>query len=103
MATRVVFTPEARAQLMSLYRYVADQAGPDTAFALTSAIVDHCERFTTFPRRGTPRDDIRPGLRTLGFLKRAVIAFDVAGDTITIIGIFYGGQDFETALSTDDG
>ena len=101
MATRVAFTPEARAQLLSIYGYVVDQAGPDIAFAFTESIIDHCESFTTFPLRGTQRDDIRPGLRTIGFRKRVTIAFDVTGDTITIIGIFYGGQDFESAMNSD--
>ncbi len=101
MAYRVVFAPEARAQLVSIYSYVARQAGLDTAFAWTESIIDHCESFTTFPHRRTPRDDLRPGLRTIGFRKRVTIAFDVDGDTITIIGVFYGGRDFEFALSAD--
>jgi len=31
-----------------------------------------------------------------------VIAFDVAADSVNIIGIFYGGQDYEAALEEDD-
>jgi len=30
------------------------------------------------------------------------IAFEVADDTVNIIGAFYGGQDYEAALRDDD-
>ena len=56
----------------------------------------------TFPLRGARRDDIRPGLRITNYKGRAVIAFDVGDQQVSIIGIFYGGQDFETALSLPD-
>ena len=50
------------------------------------------------------RDDARPGLRITHYRKRAVIAFDVDADLVSIIGVFYGGQDYETILqeASDD-
>jgi toxin ParE1/3/4 len=42
------------------------------------------------------RDDLLPGLRTIGFERRITIAFVVTADTVLIEGIFYGGQDFES-------
>ncbi len=98
MAYRVIFAPEARAQLASIYTYIAGKASPELAFAFTTSIVDHCETFTTFPQRGARRDDLRPGLRTIGFRRRVTIAFHVESQTITIVGIFYGGQDIDQAL-----
>jgi toxin ParE1/3/4 len=50
----------------------------------------------------TRRDDLRPGLCTIGFRRRVTIAFAVEADAMTIIGIFYGGQDFEAALQIDE-
>jgi plasmid stabilization system protein ParE len=44
------------------------------------------------------RDDVRPGLRITNHKKRAVIAFDVDAEQVSIIGVFYGGQDHETIL-----
>jgi toxin ParE1/3/4 len=52
----------------------------------------------TFPKRGTRRDDIRPGLRTMGFERRATVVFQVSKDELVIVRIFYGGQDYEGAL-----
>ena len=35
------------------------------------------------------------------YRKRAVIAFDVHAETVSVIGVFYGGQDYETILQED--
>ncbi len=66
--------------------------------AYTDAIVEQCESLKTFPMRGARRDDIRPGLRVFGFRRRVSIAFEIVGEVVTILGIFYGGQTFETAF-----
>jgi toxin ParE1/3/4 len=102
MSVTVVFTPEAEAQLAELYRYIAVAASPEVAARYTDSIVTYCESLRTFPRRGIKRDDIRPGLRITNYRKRVVIAFDVDSDHVTIIGAFYGGQDYETALQEDE-
>jgi toxin ParE1/3/4 len=47
------------------------------------------------------RDDVRPGLRITNYEKRAVIAFAVDAEQVSIIGVFYGGQDYETLLQDD--
>jgi len=101
MSYRVVFAPEATDQLTALYRYISDASSPATAYRYTNGIVEHCEGLVVFPHRGTPRDDIRPGLRVTNFKKRTVIAFAVMGDIVAILGIYYGGQDFEALLQDE--
>ena len=101
MQYAVVFAPEAQEQLTALYRYIAVAASPDIAERYTSAIVTYCESLRDFPLRGTSRDDVRPGLRITHYKKRAVIAFAVEVDRVSVIGIFYGGQDYETLLQSD--
>jgi plasmid stabilization system protein ParE len=102
MNRRVVFSPEAEEQLAELYRYIAAAVSPAIAARYTEAIVNYCESLRTFPHRGTMRDDVRPGLRITNYKKRAVIAFDVDAKVVSIIGIFYGGRDYETILQNDD-
>ena len=97
---RVIYTPEAEMQLVGLYRYIAREASAQTATRFTDAIVARCDSLNRFPDRGTSRQDIRPGLRTLSF-RRVVIAYDVDKAVVTIIGIFSGGQDFEAILRDD--
>lgn len=101
MNYRIIFSPEAEEQLAALYRYIAAAASPEIAARYTEAIVSYCESLRTIPHRGTMRDDVRPGLRTTNYKKRAVIAFDVAPGLVSIIGVFYGGQNYETILQED--
>ncbi|HRK38962.1 MAG TPA: type II toxin-antitoxin system RelE/ParE family toxin [Burkholderiaceae bacterium] len=98
MRYRVVFSPEAQEQLVELYRYIAEAASPAVAARYTDAIVSYCESLCMFPLRGTKRDDVRPGLRITHYRKRTVIAFDVDTERVAIIGLFYGGQDYESIL-----
>jgi toxin ParE1/3/4 len=95
----VVFTPEAEDQLVELYRYIAAAGSKEVAARYTEEIVAYCEQLAAFPHRGRARDDIRPGLRTIGFRRRVVIAFAVLGQAVVIIGIFYGGRDYAAVLS----
>ncbi|WP_246263646.1 type II toxin-antitoxin system RelE/ParE family toxin [Caulobacter soli] len=59
--------------------------------------MDRCETLSAFPERGAPRFDVRPGLRTLPF-RRTTITYTVKDAEVIIIGIFYGGQDYESIL-----
>jgi toxin ParE1/3/4 len=95
----VVFTPGAEDQLIELYRYISDADTPEVAARYTEAIVAYCEELAVFPHRPKARDDIRPGLRTIGFRRRVVIAFAVLGQTLPIIGVFYSGRDYEAVLN----
>lgn len=99
---RVVFRREATQQLEELYDYIADAGSPENAARYTDAIVTYCEGLSDFPHRGSARDDIRPGLRTVGYRKHVVVAFAVLDDTVAILGIFYGGRDYETILAEAD-
>lgn len=63
--------------------------------------MSYCESLCLFPLRGTMRNDVRHGLRITNYKKRAVIAFDVEAEQVSIIGIFYGGQNYETILQDD--
>jgi plasmid stabilization system protein ParE len=102
-AFSVVFTPEAEEQLLSLYRYIATHGSPVVAARYTDAIIAYCEGLNTFPYRGTRRDDVRAGLRITNYKRRTVIAFEVdeAAAQVAIIGVFYGGRDYETALGAE--
>jgi toxin ParE1/3/4 len=101
MAHSVVFTPEARAQLVALYRYIETEASPAIAKRFTDAIVNHCEGFRTFPERAIRRDDIRPGLHITNYKGRVVIAFALDANQVSIIGVFYGGRDYESLLQPE--
>lgn len=98
MALKVYFRPQAEADLFALYEYIASKAGETIAGNYIDRIEAACLAPANFPERGTRRDDMLPGLRTIGFEHRATIAFRVLKTRIEIVTIAYGGRDFESEL-----
>ncbi len=95
---RVELRPAARDDLTEIALFIARQASPTVALAYTRRIREACARLEHFPECGTLRDDIRPGLRTLGFEGRVSIVFEVLPGTVTILRILYGGRDLAASL-----
>jgi toxin ParE1/3/4 len=100
MSYSVVFTPEAEEQLVELFRYIEAAASADIAADFTNAIITYCEGLSSFPLRAVSRDDIRPGLRVTNYKGRVVIAYAVEAEVVSIVGIYYGGRDFESLLES---
>ena len=98
---RIIFTPEAGDQLDQLHTYIAAAADAEIASGFVHSIIDHIAGLEEFAMRGTMRDDIRPGLRTMGWRRRVTIAFVVEECDVVVIGLFYGGRDFEALLRED--
>jgi toxin ParE1/3/4 len=98
VAHSVVFAPEAQADLLELYNYIAEHGSPERALAYIERIETTCRNLAIFPERGTRRDDIRPGLRIIGMVRRVTIAFHVGAGTVTIDRILYGGRDLAVAF-----
>lgn len=94
----VVLDAEAEAQLEDLFLYIAQDASFEIAERFTDAILEQCEALSQCPNRGTPRDDIQPGLRTIAFRRAVTIAYVVGEDRVEVLGVFYRGQNFENLL-----
>ena len=101
MSYAIRFAPQVLEQLDAIEQYIARAGSPRTAKRYVEAIVTFCENLLTFPLRGTPRDDLLPGLRTTNHRRSTVIAYTVDENTktISILGVFYGGQNYEAILA----
>jgi toxin ParE1/3/4 len=99
---KVIFTPEAQDDLFDLYDYIAGQGSPQRAVAYIDRIEKACMGLRTIPERGVLREDLRPGLRVIGFERRALIAIRVRSDTVAILRILYGGRSLERAFRQFD-
>jgi len=86
---------------MDLYDWISDAASPATALAYIERLENYISRFDVASARGTSRDDIRPGLRTIGFERRLTIAFTLNDADVTIQRIFYAGRNWTGAFSDD--
>lgn len=101
---QVIFAPEASIQLIELENHIIEASGlPDVAARYVNGLVDFCEKLNTFPERGSRRDDLLPGLRVMGYHKRTNVAVivDAPNQTVHVVGIFHGGQDYETTLGDE--
>lgn len=100
MSYTVQFAPEALDQLDAIEDYIAHAGSPLTASRYVDAIVTYCESMAMFPERGIRRDDLLLGLRITNYRRNAVIAFfvDTNTETVSIVGVFYGGQDYEATM-----
>lgn len=98
MSRRVRFRPAARADLRRLYLYIADHASDAVALAYVRRIRVACEKLDFMARRGQPREDLGPGIRTLPFEGRATIVYRVDDLGANIVRVFPAGLDY----SSDD-
>ena len=94
MPRRVVFRPSAQSDLAELFDYIAENGGPRPAHNYLDRIEAACLSLAEFPERGTIRDDLYPGIRIIGFERRASIAFLVTDTSVRIVRVFYGGRQF---------
>ena len=94
----VMFAPEATGDLIGLYDWIAAAASPAVAMGYLERVETFCLRLGVGSERGYRRDDIRPGLRVIGFERRLNIAFVVTDETVTVLRVFSAGRNWETAF-----
>lgn len=102
MNIRVGFSEQAIADLQSIYDYIAPRGGERIARDYVARLYAYCLDFRVFPERGVRRDDLRPGLRLIGYRRQATIAFVLLGNDVTILRVFQRGRDLEALLQEDD-
>ena len=98
MKREVVFSPEADADQISLYDYIAVKSGTERAFAYVERIRLFCLSLNTFPERGTSYAHLFPGVRIVGFERRVSVIFRVKSQSVMILRILYGGRDLPQSL-----
>ena len=93
----VVFSPEAEDDLIRLFDFVRSRSDLKTARNYMSRIEIFCMKLDLASERGTLRNDVRKGLRIVGFERRLTIAFTVDDERLTILKVFAAGQNWEAA------
>ena len=95
---RVELLHAARDDLKRLYDFIADHSGARVADRYIDRIEAACAALSLFSNRGVSREDMGPGIRIIGFERRATIVFQVEDASVAVVRVFYGGQDFEAAF-----
>ena len=91
----VIYSPDAGNDLDWIYDTIAGATGSLTATRYEQRIRAFCDGLDYASERGSRRDDIRPGLRIIGFERRVTVAFVVEPERVVILRIFYGGKDWK--------
>ena len=98
----IIYVPRAGDDLDWIYNTVADASSALTANRYDRRIRGFCERLDYGSERGTLRNDLRPGLRVVGFERRVTVAFMVEPERVVILRVFYGGVDWENEFGDED-
>ncbi|MBY2934343.1 type II toxin-antitoxin system RelE/ParE family toxin [Rhizobium leguminosarum] len=85
----------AQHDVEALLDYLVPVAGEAVAQGYVDRLRSFLEGFQSFPKRGTVRDEIRAGLRIVGFERSLSIAFTVEAETVYILRIMSGGQELK--------
>jgi len=99
----VIFDRAAQQDLKAIFDHIESRAGPTIAENFTTKLYQHCRKLELVPERGTRRDELRRGLRTMGYRRRATILFEVdhKSHRVVILGIYYSGRNYQNDFSED--
>ena len=99
---KVAYSEAASGDIEGIFKWVHDASlDPFVAERFVQRIRKKCDSIADLPHSGRPRNDLMPGLRTMAFERKAVIAYVVTDGRVEITNVFYGGRDFE-ALYRDE-
>lgn len=84
--------------LIALHRWVSAEANIPTADGYLARIEERIAALADFPDRGSPRDDLIAGLRTLTFERRLLIAYSVDGKIVTVQRVINALRDLAPML-----
>jgi toxin ParE1/3/4 len=96
---QVILSPDALDDLDAMYTHIAANAGATIAENYLQRLEVYVLGFDLASERGTIRNDIRKGLRIVGFERRITIAFTVTPSRVSILRFFWGGQNWQKVLA----
>lgn len=99
-ARRVVYTEEYYTDLNAILLWLANTSSPTSAIRVVDDIDNYVAHLDLASERGIARNDLGPGIRMVPHA-RAVVAVEVTDDTVTVLRVFYGGQDWESAFAEE--
>jgi len=96
----VIVDPDAKEDLRDLYHWIALGGSPKSAENYLLRIQDFINGLDIAAERGTPLDDIDPGLRSIPF-ESVVLAVRVTETSAIVARVFHHSRDWMKALRRD--
>ena len=98
MSYRIELGEAAIVDLDDLHAWIEQRAGTVVADGYQMRIRRLIRTLADFPNRGTPRELLGPGLRSITFERRQVIFYRVAGEQVVVLRVLHGARDLPGAL-----
>ncbi|MFN3462542.1 MAG: type II toxin-antitoxin system RelE/ParE family toxin [Terricaulis sp.] len=95
--TRVVFRPEAEADLTAIALHIATNSSRRAA-EIVARLRQRCAILENHPLAGRPRDELGEGLRSLP-ARPYVLLYRLTDDTTEIVAVLHGARDLPAALA----
>ena len=99
MTRDVDYSPDARADIEDALNYL-ERFSPAAADRLAEEIDQRCQLLASQPGIGRPRDDIKPGLRTV-VVQRYVIIYRSTDTTLEVVPVVHGSRDILALFAED--
>lgn len=96
---KVSFLPHAERRLGAIEAFIAERSSPAIAERFVASLVARALKPDSFPSRGTARNDLMKGLRTIVHRRTVTIAYVVQGDEVAVTDFLYRGEDVAGRLS----
>lgn len=97
----VEFAEQASDDLTMLGGWIAERADEATANRYLDRLTAACDTLAMYPRRGTPQDGLAPGLRSITFERRVLIAYRVEPNRVLILRLIRTARDIAAQFAPE--
>jgi toxin ParE1/3/4 len=94
---RVIYAPEAEADVYSIARHIADDADLPAAHRFIDAIDEAAHLIATQPKMGRERDELAPRLRSFP-VGSCVLFYRITKGGIEVARVLHGARDIPTVF-----
>jgi toxin ParE1/3/4 len=95
---RLVWSRDAEDDLLSIWRYGAEEWSPTAADDHERAIGRSCLRLVSHPDLGKSRDELFVGMRSIP-IDPHVVFYKVSSDAIEVVRVIHQREDIESIFS----
>jgi toxin ParE1/3/4 len=99
MKPRLVVSPEARSDLVEIWRYLGARSSRATARVMQE-IRARFQMLVDFPESGIRREELRAGLRSFPVENYVIFYFIIDGG-VEVVRVLHGRRDIEAIFSVD--
>lgn len=90
------YSPLAVDDLDSIFAWLAERAGDDTAEHYVDRVERRINQLVDFPKRGRARNDVGRGIRSWTFERRLVILYRVNEPFVDVLRVVAGARDLSS-------